>query len=218
MKTFFVQPGQECSQAWELMPWVLQGSASEEQNDWLHDHLTKCNACSAEFAQQSRLRMAMSLPAGVAVDSEAGLQRLLKRIDAPETRQTPARGPASGWLVKALAATVLAQAIGLGVLSSQLSGADPAPGYRTLSDAPTAVVAGTIRVVPDPQLPLADWNALLRTLQLQVVAGPNGMGAYIIAPVAASSTAAPAAPTAQTVQRLRAAAGIRLAEPISPAP
>jgi hypothetical protein len=214
MKTFFVEPGQECSQAWELMPWVLQGSASEEQNDWLHTHLTQCNACSAEFAQQSRLRMAMSLPADVPVDAEAGLQRLLKQVDTPEPRKTPARGQSSGWLVKALVATVLAQAIGLGVLSSQLFTANPAPTYRTLSDASAPIATGGVRVVPDPHMPLADWNALLRTLQLQVVAGPNGMGAYIVAPSAANS----AAPTPQIVQQLRAAPGIRLAEPISSTP
>ncbi|WP_368564633.1 zf-HC2 domain-containing protein [Pseudoxanthomonas sp. UTMC 1351] len=214
MKTFFVEPGQECSHAWELMPWVLQGSASEEQNDWLHTHLTQCNACSAEFAQQNRLRMAMSLPADVPVDAEAGLQRLLKQVDTPELRKAPARTQSSGWLVKALVATVLAQAIGLGVLSSQLLTANPAPTYRTLSDAPAPVAAGTVRVVPDPQMPLSDWNALLRTLQLQVVGGPNGMGAYIVAPIAPNA----AAQTSQVVQQLRAAPGIRLAEPISSTP
>jgi hypothetical protein len=214
MKTFFVQPGQECSHAWELMPWVLQGSASEEQNDWLHTHLTQCNACSAEFAQQSKLRLAMSLPTDLPIDAEAGLQRLLRQVDTPEPRQKPARGQSSGWLIKALAATVLAQAIGLGVLSSQLFTADQTPTYRTLSDTPAPVAAGTVRVVPDPQMPLSDWNALLRTLKLQVVGGPNGMGAYIVAPVAPDA----AAQTSQIVQQLRTAPGIRLAEPISPAP
>lgn len=213
MKTFFVEPGQECSHAWELMPWMLQGSASEEENDWLLTHLAKCKSCSAEFAQQNRLRLAMSLPADVPVDAEAGLQRLLKQLDTPEPRQAPAKGHSSGWVVKALAATVLAQAIGLGVLSSQLFTANKSPAYRTLSDAPAAVLAGTVRVVPDPQMPLADWNALLRTLQLQVVGGPNGMGAYVVAPAATEA----AAQTPQIVQQLRAAPGIRLAEPIAPA-
>jgi len=62
MKTGFNEPGNECSHAWELMPWVLQASATEEQHEWLIAHLAKCSFCSAEFAQQSRLRMAMSLP------------------------------------------------------------------------------------------------------------------------------------------------------------
>jgi hypothetical protein len=117
-------------------------------------------------------------------------------------------------LIKALAATVLAQAIGLGVLSSQLFTANQTPTYRTLSDAPAPIASGAVRVVPDPNLPLAEWNALLRTLQLQVVGGPNGMGAYIVAPAAPDA----ADQASQIVQQLRAAPGVRLAEPISPTP
>lgn len=216
MTTCFTQPGQPCAQAWELMPWVLQGSAGEEQNDWLHTHLAQCQDCSAEFAQQSRLRRAMSLPADVRVDAEAGLRGLLGQLDAPAVPAARPRGrTGGGWVVRALAAAVLVQAIGLGVLGTRLAGSGQAPAYRTLGASPAATpAAGTIRVVPDPQMPLADWSQLLHSLQLQVVGGPNGMGAYVVAPVLADT----AAPTAQALQRLRAAPGVRLAEPIAPTP
>jgi hypothetical protein len=217
MTTFFTKPGQECSHAWELMPWVLQGSASEEQNDWLHHHLAQCPACSTEFAQQTRLRQAMALPADVRVDAEAGLQRLLGQLDIPQSQPQllPARARANGtWVVKVLAAAVLVQAIGLGVLGSRLTTASQTQSYRTLSDTPTSTVAGTIRVVPDPKMALADWDTLLHSLQLQVVGGPNGMGAYVLAPTPAET----AVPTPQAVQQLRAAPGVRLAEPIAAAP
>ncbi|WP_181694692.1 zf-HC2 domain-containing protein, partial [Xanthomonas oryzae] len=89
MKTFFIAPGKECSHAWELMPAVLLDSATEEENTWLIAHVAKCASCGAEFAQQNRLRQALALPSAVKLDPNAGLQRLLGRLDAPEHHTAP---------------------------------------------------------------------------------------------------------------------------------
>lgn len=91
--------------------------------------------------------------------------------------------------------------------------AAPAPvhDYRTLSSATALPVPkGAIRVVPDAGLTVADWDRLLHAQQLQVVGGPNEMGAYTVVPAAQ-----PPAPSQQTVQQLRATPGIRLAEIVS---
>ncbi|OAX61508.1 anti-sigma factor [Xanthomonas graminis] len=212
MKTGCNEPGNECSHAWELMPWVLQASATEEEHEWLIAHLAKCASCSAEFAQQSRLRMAMSLPSDVPVDVEAGLQRLLGRLDAPEPQRLPARVRAS-WTTRALVAAALVQAVGLGVLGVRLSASDQGQGssYRTLSETAQPLAADAIRVVPDARMTLGDWDAVLHKLQLRVVAGPNGAGAYTVVPVQAGAPAQPQ----RSVQQLRATPGIRLAEPIA---
>ncbi|MEW9623335.1 anti-sigma factor family protein [Rhodanobacter geophilus] len=206
-----VNPGMDCPHAWELMPWVLQGSASKEQAAWLENHLAGCESCRAEFAQQSRLRLALSLPPDLPLDAEAGLQRLLSRLDASDPQQAPAPPRAKVWLVRALAAAVFAQAIGLGVLGIKLAAVENPP-YRTLSETPLPVPPGAIRVVPDAGMTLADWDALLHALNLQVVHGPNSVGAYTVVPTDAAVT------TGQILPRLRAARGIRLAEPISATP
>ncbi|GAE56154.1 hypothetical protein XPR_2789 [Xanthomonas arboricola pv. pruni MAFF 301420] len=104
MKTFFIAPGKECSHAWELMPAVLLDSATEEENTWLIAHVAKCASCSAEFAQQNRLRQALALPSAVKLDANAGLQRLLGRLDAPEQASAPAPPAArrlGSWTVRA---------------------------------------------------------------------------------------------------------------------
>ena len=205
-----MDPGHDCARAWELMPAALLGHADEERGRWLASHLGRCEACSAEFAQQQRLRRALSLPTALPLDPQAGLRRLLERIDAPPAQAAPARS--RGWAIKALAASVLIQAVGLGVLSSQLYAANQRAGYRTLSDAPAAAPTppAAIRVVPDPTMPLGEWNALLRGLELQVVEGPNAVGAYLLAPAAPTQAQA-----AQLLQRLRSAPGIRLAESVA---
>lgn len=211
MKTGFNEPGNECAHAWDLMPWVLQDSATEAENEWLVAHLAKCRHCSAEFAQQSRLRMAMTLPSDVPVDAEAGLQRLLQRLDAPVPQAPPQRSRTS-WTTRALVAAALLQAVGLGVLGLRLSAEhERSTAYRTLSDAAQPLAADAIRVVPDARMTLADWDALLRKLQLRVIGGPNAAGAYTVVPTQAGSPAQPQ----RSVQQLRATAGIRLAEPIA---
>lgn len=213
MTTLPTYSSQDCPRAWEMMPWVLQQSATEEQGQWLARHLAHCAACSAEFEQQERLQQAMSLPTDIKLDAEAGLQRLLGRLDAPMPQAETVRARPGGWLTRALAAAVLVQAIGIGALGLKVWSANEHPAYRTLSQEPAAPAAhGAIRVVPDANMTLADWNALLHSLQLQVVGGPNDVGAYTVAPSASASKASNA------LLQLRAARGVRLAEPVTDTP
>jgi hypothetical protein len=188
------------------MPWVLQGTAAPQESDWLAQHLAQCEACRSEFEQQSRLRLALSLPAEVELDPNAGLDRLLARLDQPEPAQPSLPARAAPWLNRALAAAVLVQAIGIGILGAKLWWENPPPAYRTLSRDSAPALRGSIHVVPDAGMKLADWDALLRDLGLRVVDGPNDVGAYTV--VATRGTAQ------DTLERLRAMPGIRLAEPV----
>ncbi|HZX69454.1 MAG TPA: zf-HC2 domain-containing protein [Rhodanobacter sp.] len=204
--------GRDCVRAWDLMPWVLQDNAPQEQAAWLQDHLAHCASCGAEFAQQSRLRQAVSLPSDIPLDANIGLGRLLARLDTPDARDWRLRARSGNWLTRALVAAVLIQALAIGALGAKLWSSGGVPLYRTLSQQPAPAAAGTIRVVPDAAMTLAHWNTLLHTLQLQVVGGPNEVGAYTVAPTSPAST------TQQAVQQLRATRGIRLAEPVYSAP
>lgn len=214
--TFLMSAGGDCVRAWEAMPWVLQNSASQKQRVWLKGHLAHCESCRAEFAQQSRLQRAMSLPSDIAVDANVGLKHLLSRLDAPVQQQEVRFNSRSGnWLSRTLIAVVLIQALGIGALGMKLWSVGERPSYRTLSQAPLQTplpaTLGAIRVVPDAAMTLADWNALLHALHLHVVGGPNSVGAYTVAPTDSTSTA-------HALQQLRATRGIRLAEPVATMP
>jgi anti-sigma factor RsiW len=210
--TFPKDTARDCTRAWEAMPWVLQESASEEQRDWLTDHLAQCESCRAEFAQQSRLRLALSLPSDIPIDANVGLKRLLGRLDMPEIVEAPVRRRSGGWLTRALVAAVLIQAVGVSVLGMKLWSAGDQSSYRTLSQETAPAAPGSIHVVPDGGMKLADWDALLHSLHLQVVGGPNEVGAYTVVP------ADPVTPARNALQQLRATQGIRLAEPVAATP
>jgi len=202
--------GTDCTRAWEIMPWVLQATAPQEQGEWLMHHLAQCEACSTEFAQQSRLRSALALPADVVVDVDAGFRHLLERIDAPEPATLPALRPVSRW-TRILAVAVLVQAIGIGALGARLW-SDEAPQYRTLSQPALVEPAGAIRVAPVPSMTLANWNQLLHDFDLRVVDGPNAAGAFTVVP-----KGSPARST-HLLQELRASHSILLAEPVDDTP
>jgi hypothetical protein len=209
--TFLMNSVTGCVRAWDLMPWVLQDSATQEQAEWLNDHLMHCEACRAEFAQQRRLRMAMSLPSDLPIDANVGLRRLMGRLDAPEIQEVPQSSRWANWLTRGLVAAVLIQALGIGTLGVKLWAAGENPSYRTLSQEAVPAAPGAIRVVPDAAMRLAAWDTLLQTLRLQVVGGPNDVGAYTVVPTGST-------PTADILQQLRATRGIRLAEPVTGTP
>jgi hypothetical protein len=211
--TFPKDSSRDCARAWEAMPWVLNDSAAEDQSQWLLEHLAHCESCSAEFVQQSRLRRAISLPSDLPVDANVGLERLMARLDAPEEQQAPLlRRRSGGWMTRALVAAVVLQAIGVGAMAVKLWSTGDGAAYRTLSQPAAPMVAGAIHIVPDGTMKLADWDTLLHTLGLQVVSGPNDVGAYTVVPNSTTST------VPQTLQQLRATRGIRLAEPVAATP
>jgi hypothetical protein len=210
------------ARAWALIPWLVNGRADAAERAAVEHHLAECAECRAELAVQQRLRQGLQdhlPPPAAALDAERGLQRLLGRLDQLPVDQeaTAAAGTAmphgrGARLRTALAAAVVAQAVGLALLSLQLLRSDDAP-YRTLSQPAVSVSASaSYRVVPDPALPMRQWQALLDETQLRVVDGPNAAGAYALAPRATP----PAAPSAAVLARLRAAPGVRLAEALGP--
>jgi hypothetical protein len=205
-------PNKDCVLAWDAMPDALQGNLSPRQREWLDGHLACCDACRDQFAQQQRLERAMSLPPGLQVDMEGGLQRLLARIDTPAVPEARDSLRHAGWVGRALVAAVLVQAIGLGAMGAKLWSIEPAAAYRTLGDEAPPTPAGSIRLVPEPAMALSEWDALLRENRLRVIAGPNAVGAYTV--VASSGTAGRDA----LLQRLRAHRGVRLAEPVTGTP
>ncbi|HEV8689699.1 MAG TPA: hypothetical protein VGQ91_05340 [Ideonella sp.] len=214
---------------WEAIPWVVNGRATPSQASLVAGHVAQCEDCRAELDLQRQLQAALEaspVPDGASpepqaegaeeAEVEAGLQRLLARLDdAPEQPQpryasaTPGRR-----LTLALAAAVVVQAVGLGVLGLRLVPADPAAPpavYGTLSES-TPPAHATLRVLPEATMTLAEWQAMLQALGLQVVQGPNAAGAYALAPAPGTAPRAPA----EAVARLRATPGIRLAEQIGP--
>ena len=218
-------------QAWDLIPWIVNGSAPESEWRAVQPHLESCADCREELEFQRQLHAAMAQQLSTPEsDLRASWQRLRSRLDsASEPAPAGARGPrrrartmgktAMPWLIAAM----VVQAIGLGALgaawwSRPTAPAAPSSGplavYRTLSAPEGAPQAATIRVVFAPEVTVAQVQAMLAAAQLQVRAGPSEVGVWTLGPARDSDRAA----TETALRELRASAQVRFAEALSGAP
>jgi Putative zinc-finger len=209
------------SQVWELIPWLVNGSATAAQRRIVEAHVRHCADCRGELDLQQRFRAGMLADAAAAADPQPGLDSLLARIDAEAPGQFPgiAAAPAKSW-TPWLAAAIVVQAIGLALLGSALllrapvplaQQPAPTPDYATLSQPAATVETPALRLVAAPDMTLAALRQLLADNDLQVVHS-NADGSILgLAPRAA---AAPREALTATLARLRASPGVLLAEPV----
>jgi anti-sigma factor RsiW len=140
--------------AWDLIPWIVNGSAHAQERTAVETHLSQCDECRAELQFQRELCAAVrtepagELAAGNA-EHELSLQRLRARLECDENAPV-----ATGGLL----------------------------AYRTLSAAQIAPTGATIRIVFEPRVTLGQLQALLERRGLTVVGGPSPAGVWTLAP------------------------------------
>jgi hypothetical protein len=216
-------------QAWDLIPWIVNGSAPESELLVVQAHLDSCADCRQELEFQRQLQAAMAVPSSIEIDVRDSWQRLRSRLGAaarPEAAarngQRRARGSGKVWMPWLVAAMVV-QAIGLGALGAAWWSRPTTPGampagaasaYRTLSAPEASVQPATIRVVFAPDVTVAQVQGMLAAARLQVRAGPSEVGVWTLGPAGDSSQAA----TEAVLRELRAQSEVRFAEAVAGAP
>ena len=198
-------PSAEHRQAWDLIPWVLNGTASEAEQALVHAHLQGCADCRAAYEFEQRLQRGMALDGGPPVmDAERGLRRFWADVPAANVPAAPRR-PLQRWLVAAL----LVQAVGLAGLGTLLGLRSGGDDYQVLSRPEALPATASIRIAPAPGLQVGELRALLARSDLQIVQASSDASqlALALAPGARFDRA-------QAIVLLRAEPGILLAEPI----
>lgn len=217
------EPNAHC-QTWELIPWVVNGTASAAQRERVAEHLRGCADCREEFALQQEFHAAMQAQPATVTDPQPVLAQLFARMElqgelplaAPAPRRRAHR--ATAWL----AAAVVVQAIGLGLLSAVLLNrpgtvAPPVDaGYRTLSSTAPGHAASAIRLVAAPDMTLATLRQLLGESGLHIVEANADNSIFGLATVDAAK-ATNAEFIGAALLRLRAQPGVLLAEPVGDA-
>lgn len=205
-------------QAWDLIPWVVNGSASDGEVQLVAAHVARCPDCRDELAFHRRLHAGISGDLAEPPSAEKALARLWAGIERAEGESAgvdhgaaPPVAPRREGRTRWLAAAVVVQAIGLGALGGAMgwqTWARHDPGYETLTQ-PAVDTSATIRLVVSPELRLGELRAMLARNGL-VVAQTSADGAILgVAVVAGSSSS-----REERLASLRAEAGVLLAEPI----
>ena len=191
------------AEAWALLPWLANGRIESADREWVEAHVAACAECRAELAAQRKVEAQMSrdgsAPA-VGGDEQKSFNKLWARIEASESLGTVAteRGAGLGAPARAsrtvrwLAAAVVVQAIGLGVLGFGSLRGDPQPKiYDTVATPEARLDAPAVRIVFAPQASVESINTLLSHQELSIISGPGTQGNFtaVLSPNAVASGA-----------------------------
>lgn len=216
------------AEAWALLPWLANGRVAPEDREWVEAHVQGCAECRAELASQRLVasqvnRDETASPQPAASDEQRSFNKLWARIELAETA-TPATGttgvavpvPRSSRTVRWLAAAVVVQAIGLGVLGVAFnSNRGATDTIHTVSDPEPAarLNAPTVRLVFAPEASMGTINTLLTHQGLTIVEGPGNVGNFT-AELSADAVASGA--SAETVAAVMSKdPNVTFAEPIA---
>ena len=212
----------------ESIPWLVNGRIDDSQCRALEAHIGQCDECREELQLQQRIHAAMTHePSRVDYAPGGSLQKLWSRIGngeegiatrPPKTIETtsPARQVSRLRFTHWLMAAVVVEAIGITFLATRSVDRSTAnvasPAYRTVTTTEIVPQNAVLRVVFAADLTLNNMNALLRTQQLTIVAGPTSGGVYTLATTIATQEIPNTLPN--TLARLRSHPGVLFAEPI----
>jgi anti-sigma factor RsiW len=189
------------AEAWALLPWLANGRLGADDREWVEAHVAGCAECRAELAAQRHVASQMSADVGnpVVNDEQKSFNKLWARVEALESSSTAtADGPGEvhrhpSRAVRWLAAAVVVQAIGLGVLGFGSLQGDAAPRGEivTVSDPQPRLDAPAVRIVFAPQASIETINTLLTHQGLSIVSGPGSEGNFTaeLSPYAVASGA-----------------------------
>jgi hypothetical protein len=177
------------AEAWALLPWLANGRIAADDREWIEAHVAGCAECRAELASQRVVATQMSRADESAPvnEEQKSFNKLWARIEAAESATLPAtgtQGVAGGArasrTVRWLAAAVVVQAVGLGVLglSSLRGDAASKDDIVTVSDAQPRLNAPAVRIVFAPQASIDTINTLLTHQGLSIVSGPGDRGNF----------------------------------------
>lgn len=232
-------------ESWELLPWLANGTLDPEEAARVEEHLAACTICRAELRACRELAASLSGAGAGALDPDAGIERVMARIEAAEAatpgrRRLGALGRLAGRWRGLLAASprpvraalavqgaiACAALVSLALFAAprspaQLPSPDPAP-FRTLSTpaAPAPAEAVRLRLVFAEGVTEVAVRELLVDAGARIVDGPSAYGVYTVelsADSNADSNRGAARPEG-TVERLAAHPAVRFAEPAVAAP
>ena len=164
------------SRAFELLPWLVNGSLGAEERDTVEQHVRSCLACHRELKEQQRLRVALRAQPAVHLSPQTNFEKLARALDGQ-----PALGPRPArrfepFLLFAAAATVAAIAVGA-VLYLSPAHVDKRGDYQTLTEGPAAA-PGQIDIVFGQSVTQAQMQSLLEEIGGTIESGPSGVGHY----------------------------------------
>jgi hypothetical protein len=164
------------TRAFELLPWLVNGSLGAEERDAVEQHVGSCLACHRELKEQQRLRAALRAQPAVHLSPQTNFEKLTRSIDGQPV--LGARPPRRFEPVMRFAAAAAVAAIAVGaVLWLSPMHFNGRADYTTLSKGRPAP-AGEIDIVFGQSVTQAEMQAVLEGISGEIEAGPTDVGRY----------------------------------------
>lgn len=187
LDTFNPEVKEQCGDAWELIPWFVNGTLTETEKEHVSRHIQSSPEFAAEVARQFALakRVATEDP------FEAPLARSLKSLKAQiraeesassspdanvDARGNPVwRSPVAQWFEDYKAQIMLS---GAGLAACAAAAVMIFPDLRAGNTTLTAAKTAVIRFQPASDLSDENLKSLLARNGLTLVSGPSESGVY----------------------------------------
>jgi hypothetical protein len=161
---------------YELLPWLANGSLAAGERDGAELHVRSCIVCRRELRELERLRLVVRSQPTLHLSAEGGLDRLQRQLDREAASRPVPRGAGYAPFFRYAAVATVGVAF-LGVLLWLAPNVPNQAGYTTLATQPGAQRA-QIDLIFNQQTAVADIQALLQTVDGEIVAGPSELGRY----------------------------------------
>ena len=165
--------------AFELLPWLVNGTLPSSEREAVEEHTRTCIACRRERKREQLLHAALHARRGTDVSVEAGFELLDRELDAA--------GPTEGrfWRIRHTGPVRFAVAAAAGIAAlAVLLWFTPLPQLtdRTYSTLTTAAPgdAALLDIVFAADTTAAEMQALLDDIGGEIVAGPSELGRYSV--------------------------------------
>jgi anti-sigma factor RsiW len=165
--------------AFELLPWLANGSLAAEEREAVEQHVRSCLSCHRELKEQQRLRVAVRSQPAVHISEQTGFEKLTRMLAGEGVVAERRAPPFNGFLRYAF---VGAGGVGLLAVLFWLAASPPGgshdPSYSTLAtDTPQN---GQLDIVFARSVTASDMQALLEEIGGSIAAGPSDAGRYTI--------------------------------------
>jgi hypothetical protein len=182
-------PAASHGRAFELLPWLVNGTLAGAERDAVEQHARTCIVCRRELKEQHRLHAAMRARRTADVSAEAGFDRLERDLD-------PAVHAQRRWRQRyaVIAPFAVSAAAGIAVLAvllwfTPLPELEVDGRYSTLAT-PSTTATPLLDVVFAEDTTAAEIQALLDEIGGEIVAGPSELGRYSVRVAAGRADAA----------------------------
>jgi len=167
------------SRAFELLPWLVNGSLGAAERDAVEQHVRSCLSCHRELKEQQHLRAALRAQPAVHISPQTGFEKLARALEGEPVLGERAAPRRFEGLLRFTAVAAAGALVVAGLLWLAPARHDPRSdaAYGTLASGPEAS-RGELDIVFVQSITAAEMQSLLMEIDGSVIAGPTGAGRY----------------------------------------